>query len=307
MISLYMTIGLPGSGKSHWASEQDAKVVSSDAIREELFGDVNDQNHNNEVFNEVHNRIQNYLKQRFNVVYDATNLSSKRRKGFLNTVPKFVRKVAVVFCTDYDICLKRNAERDRHVPEEVIERMYKRLTLPTHLEGFDQIEYVFCPENNKTELDYYLETVGYDQDNPHHSLTLDKHLEKAYNLAHEKGSDLNGYDKEILCRAALVHDVGKPVCKTYELFSGKVDNHAHYYNHANVGAYKILCSRPIIFGLDKIHNRMERQKLVAIATLIQLHMNFFDNNFSLDEYRKYYENNLITLLEILHECDVEAH
>ena len=62
MITLFITIGLPGSGKSHWASEQDAKVVSSDAIREELFGDVNDQNHNNEVFNEVHNRIQISLR-----------------------------------------------------------------------------------------------------------------------------------------------------------------------------------------------------------------------------------------------------
>ena len=59
---LVMLMGLSGSGKSTLAEEyaklSGGKVFSSDKIREELFGDENDQTHNGEVFNELHKRIK---------------------------------------------------------------------------------------------------------------------------------------------------------------------------------------------------------------------------------------------------------
>ena len=55
MAKFIMLIGLPGSGKSYIAEKTKAKmksvlVVSSDEIRKELFGDENDQQNPEKVF-----------------------------------------------------------------------------------------------------------------------------------------------------------------------------------------------------------------------------------------------------------------
>ena len=48
-----MLVGLPCSGKStiskKLAEKYNATIFSSDALREEMFGDVNDQTHNQEL------------------------------------------------------------------------------------------------------------------------------------------------------------------------------------------------------------------------------------------------------------------
>ena len=53
-VTLYMMVGVPGSGKSFIAKGLNCPIVSSDAIRKELYGSEDDQSHNGEVFNEVH-------------------------------------------------------------------------------------------------------------------------------------------------------------------------------------------------------------------------------------------------------------
>ena len=67
MAKLIFLIGLPSGGKSSYCESYkvlnpDAVIVSSDAIREEVFGDVNDQSHNQEVFNIVEKRCREALK-----------------------------------------------------------------------------------------------------------------------------------------------------------------------------------------------------------------------------------------------------
>lgn len=82
----YMLVGLSGSGKSSYNFKEEVVKISSDALRKELFGDENDQTHNAEVFNELHKRVILNLKNGKNVVYDATNLSRRRRVAFLNNI-----------------------------------------------------------------------------------------------------------------------------------------------------------------------------------------------------------------------------
>ena len=68
-----MLCGISGSGKSSWLAPDNCIKISSDALRLEMFGDETDQTHNSEVFNELHNRVRENLKNGKNVIYDATN------------------------------------------------------------------------------------------------------------------------------------------------------------------------------------------------------------------------------------------
>jgi len=309
MPRLYMMVGLPGSGKSYYASKMEAVVISSDDLRQELFGDVNDQDHNNELFNELHKRIQENLKNGVDVVYDATNLSRKRRKAFLKTLPSDTQKYAIIMCTEYELCLENNRKRDRFVPKDVIERMYKRITIPNQEEGFDRISFVRHPDNKLTLIDYMKRCDNFDQDNPHHSLTLLEHMTEAGKNMEKllKGSQFSDIEKSIGIRAAISHDIGKTVCKTYETYSGKIDDHAHYYNHAEVGAYMILCSVPDIPITTPIQRTRDWFDKSSIAFLVQNHMRFFEDGFDPDKLKETYGYININLLKLLHEADVNAH
>ena len=74
-----------GSGKStiamRIASQMKEEVVllSSDAIRGEIYGDENCQRDPGRVFDIMHQRTVAALSQGISVIYDATNLSCKRR------------------------------------------------------------------------------------------------------------------------------------------------------------------------------------------------------------------------------------
>ena len=73
MSTLIMMVGISGSGKSTKAQELSklykATIYSSDQLREELYGNVNDQTHNNEIFVELHKRIIQDLKNGISVIY----------------------------------------------------------------------------------------------------------------------------------------------------------------------------------------------------------------------------------------------
>lgn len=83
---LYVLVGLSGSGKSTLAaqlaeSNENTVIVSSDAIREELTGKIEDQSRNNEVFEIFHQRIRKNLEEGKNTIADATNLLIKSQIG----------------------------------------------------------------------------------------------------------------------------------------------------------------------------------------------------------------------------------
>ena len=95
MANMIMMVGIQGSGKSTFAKNmKDYVVHSSDELRKELFGSVNYQEKNNELFDELHKRIINDLKKGKNVIYDAMNISYKRRILFLEKLNNIACKKA---------------------------------------------------------------------------------------------------------------------------------------------------------------------------------------------------------------------
>jgi predicted kinase len=313
MKKLIMLMGLPASGKSRWSKDfislnSNAVIVSSDAIRLELYGSEEDQSHNVEVFEELHRRIHNYLSQEDiqTVIYDATNLSSKRRKGFISQIPKGVWKEIVVFATDYDIILRQNAARSRHVPKEVIERMYRQMQMPRMWEGWDSI--VIHPhEQNSSTLSNVLQAcVNFDQENIHHSSDLYTHMYKAAEYVKDNAYIYKCSPREmaIVYIAALFHDIGKPATKTYVKANGECDGQAHYYGHAEVSAYMVACLLRYVPIEDFNDWRM-------IIRLIQYHMDCYsyrgDASKFYEKIKLYEGERFKELLELLHEGDVCGH
>lgn len=233
---LMMLCGLPGAGKSHYAKkiseENDFVIYSSDTIREELFGDINNQDNNEEVFKELHKKVKENLKNGKNVIYDACNISSKRRRAFLTELKKIpCKKLCVIVATPYEECIRANKLRDRIVPDEVIKKMYKSWNTPFFFEGWDELG-IYYKQDTKLlrATDWLIEHMNYNQDNSHHTMTLGDHcLQVACN-----------FTDNTLHYAGLLHDCGKPFTKSFRNSKGEISGEAHYYQHQCVGAYDSL-------------------------------------------------------------------
>jgi predicted kinase len=147
---LIMMVGIPGSGKSTYAEkiakQENAVVVSSDKMREELFGDVSEQRKNRRLFGEMYKRVSSYLSQGRNVILDSTNLSSSKRSYILRKFKPYL-KVCYYIEVPLSKAINNNMNRERHVPEHVIRRSFDMLQEPAFIEGWDEIHIISDCEN----------------------------------------------------------------------------------------------------------------------------------------------------------------
>lgn len=309
-----MLVGLPGSGKSTYAGKflYGYSIHSSDAIREELSGDVNNQDINKQVFELLHKRIKEDLLQGKDVVYDATNISWKRRKAFLqelSNIPCY--KDCVLIATPFELCVERNENRDRKVPYFVIERMYKNFDIPWYNEGWDTIEIAYTNARVTNQYGdwgrFVIDHFDFNQDNKWHTETLGDHCLKTLEYVESREADLtpgNSCETKI---AAALHDCGKPFCKTFKDSRGNDSEFAHYYNHENVGAYNSL-----------FYGKEDGVDSLIVAALIRYHMipHFFKDwkQKTIDKYEAEFnspgyttEIKFYDALKILHEGDKNAH
>lgn len=81
--TLYTLVGLPACGKSTYCmNNNDCVIISTDAIRKELYGDESAQTNNAKVYHIAHERIALALASGKNVIFDATNINKKARKEY---------------------------------------------------------------------------------------------------------------------------------------------------------------------------------------------------------------------------------
>ena len=290
----YMAVGLPGAGKStlYKSHYSHAVYISSDEIRQEVFGDVNDQEHNAEVFDIMRKRVIENLKANKSVYYDATNISAKRRIAFLNSIsfiPNIV-KICLLVVPPFDKVKNQNMGRDKVVPEYVLDRMLKNFDVPHKSEGWNTIRiYGNEPSDYCSNLANELEAIPHD--NPHHTDTIGSHM---YNAAMFMECEYP-LAKPYMMRAAYLHDLGKLYCKVFHNSKGEPTEDAHYYNHENVGAYFYLSNS---WGsCEDLH----------VANLIRHHMDYFKGEKYLEKIRNRFGNDFMEELDMLHQADLMAH
>jgi cytidylate kinase len=141
---LAVMIGISGSGKSTYANglktSLNAQLVETDAIRQELTGNAEDQSKNAEVFNIAKKRVNDYLSQGKNTIIDATSLTVRDRRDWIKIGKENNAEVRAYFIdTPIDTCKIQNKKRRRKVPEEVIDRQASKLYPPVKDEGFDSV------------------------------------------------------------------------------------------------------------------------------------------------------------------------
>ena len=284
--TLILLVGIPGVGKTTYAEKYIAEHpntvhLSSDKIRAEFWGNEATQGDNNEVFSLMQSRAIEALNNGQNVVYDATNITRKDRSYIITLCPKFAKIECHIIWAPIETCIERDAARERTVGKEVIDKMLKRFQAPYYDEGIDEIK-IIRPDG--FDISAYgnkiMDAMLIPHDNPHHTLSIHDHCAKAEDIAINKNM---GDDIRI---AALIHDIGKPYVKVLIDRKGNESDIAHFYSHDNVGAW-------MAYGAANAY----------IAWLVGNHMGPFLNT-------KYYNKLPIYLMEqidLLHECDLEAH
>ena len=288
---LILLVGIPGAVKTTYANEYvksnpNTIHLSSDLIRAELYGNESIQGNPAEVFSLMQKRAVEALNDGKKVIYDATGITRKDRASIISICPKFVKIECHIIWAPIEVCVERDAARERTVGKAVIDKMLKRFQAPFYDEGIDESVIVrpdFWEWDEKSYTDQCFEDMKIPHDNPHHTLDVIDHCWEAERYLFNK--DITDED---LLFAALRHDIGKPYVKAFIDSKGNPCEQAHYYQHQCVGSY-------MSYGFSSI--------TPYSAWLISTHMDIYLNT-------KYYKNLLAFLkrdVDLLHEADLGAH
>lgn len=161
MINLHILCGIPASGKSTWAKQQDGIIISRDVIRKELVGGDKKAYFSKEkiVFNNFATLINLAIDSKYKDIYvDATHLNEDSRRKIIKALGKQKRRINLTFdCFPVllDVALIRNNKREgfEYVPVDAIRKMYMRFSLPVAEEMNDYKKYGY--DNVNTIIHYF--------------------------------------------------------------------------------------------------------------------------------------------------------
>lgn len=152
MPTVYVLVGVPGSGKSTWISNQEwineCTYISTDKIVEEHAKKIGKTY--TEIFESfmptaVHLMIQEVLKAREknkDIIWDQTSTTVISRKKKFNMLPNY-EHIAIVFKTPKKEELEHrlHSRPGKIIPNHVIEEMIKNFEYPNIQEGYREIWY----------------------------------------------------------------------------------------------------------------------------------------------------------------------
>lgn len=152
MSTVFMLVGIPGSGKSTYAKanlvpQYHCSIVSSDAVRQQ-HPDWDE----TLVWPEVYRLLADAILHQQDVIYDATSVTPKVRARFFERLkallPQTPFTVGVYFFpTPWQICYQRIEKRNQQpgelfFPLEKVESYASTLIAPTLEEGFSFIHVI---------------------------------------------------------------------------------------------------------------------------------------------------------------------
>lgn len=322
-----MLAGIPGSGKSTWAKDyiewnksKQVILLSSDALREELLGDENNQEKNTDIFAELYRRAKVALEEGKNVILDATNISQKRRMHVVREFKKYEKEV-VCFIVPFETAVERDKNRKRTVGEDVIKRMFSQFQMPVVEEGWDRVEYFNMKEDenkaystegiyqnfkdDRHDHDSFFQSVAWmhldflplifdmPQDSKWHNFSTSRHTWHVMEGVKDQSKEL--------FLAAVYHDVGKYYTKSFYNYKGELKRHASFIGHEN-SSWQLAYMELSEIGFPKA-------QILYVCKLIQNHMVLLNDPNGKQEQKilNMYGQKFLDDLKILREADVNAH
>lgn len=150
MKTLIVLSAPPGCGKSTWAREYrnthpNTYIISSDEIRYELTGQLQDFSKQKEVWELFSLRIHEYAKkgEDVTVILDALCDLNSLREMYVRDNPEYDKYVLVLFPHTLEDMKRLNQMRDASqvVPEDVLITLYNKFEEPTEriLNFYDEV------------------------------------------------------------------------------------------------------------------------------------------------------------------------
>ena len=153
MKTLIVLSAMPGSGKSTWAKKQQEEhphtlIISSDKIRYELTGSMQDFSKQKEVWELFSLRIHEYANKYddVTVILDALNDLNVLREKYVKENPEYDRYELVLFPRTLEQIRFYNKQRNENivVPDDQLEMLIKKFEKPSEeiIQLFDEIHEV---------------------------------------------------------------------------------------------------------------------------------------------------------------------
>lgn len=167
MINLHILCGIPASGKSTWANQQNGQIISRDEIRKQYVGENPGKNYfskERQVYKKMIANIKTAIKENVENIYvDATHINEASRMKLLchfrnNKNNKRINLTFDCFPILLHTALERNSKRKNFhkVPEEALKSFYFRWTLPSEEEMITYLDWGF---HNVNTILHYTEEV----------------------------------------------------------------------------------------------------------------------------------------------------
>lgn len=310
---LVVMCGLQCSGKSTKVKmlqeKYDAKVISTDIIREEFAEkdgcDDIFKVDKTLVFQTAYLRVNTFLKEGKNVIFDATNITIKSRRMMFQNVKQNCHKICYILNTPISECRARLQSRNKtghFILEEVLDEYYKSFEIPFYEEGWSEIiiDRIISKEKSEEMLaTLYKMCDGFDQKTKWHNKDLLGHQRTVQEFLKEKlnaetGGNLSESDS-VMITSALYHDIGKLFTQTTDS-----EGQCHYYNHENVGAYELLCGFSWYDG-----ENCSVKKTLEMLFYINYHMKLFQakTEKSIKKWKGIFSEKLYDRLKLFEEAD----
>jgi predicted kinase len=130
-VHVHMMSGIPASGKDTYIKNNFSSLamVSLDEIRKEMG--ISPTKNQGEVVQEAKSRAKKLMAKKESFVYNATNTTHRMRTPIIDLLLDYDANIEVIYTeTPIEELLKRNATRERYVPENVIHKLIDNLEVP---------------------------------------------------------------------------------------------------------------------------------------------------------------------------------
>lgn len=144
LFEVLMLSALPGSGKDTYLQSNfpDLPVVSLDDIRRSLKIAPTDVRGNGRVVQEAKEKAKTYMRAGTSFAWNATNTTRAMREQLIGLFTSYGGKVKITYLeVPYAKLKKQNSNRVHQVPEAVLQKMIRKLEVPSPVEAHE-VEYI---------------------------------------------------------------------------------------------------------------------------------------------------------------------